>query len=40
MNQEGALDLLPELLRCPVCGNRKIQVFFDIPNRRSVKAAR
>ena len=35
-----ALDLLPERLRCPICGNRKIQVFFDIPNRPSAKAAR
>jgi hypothetical protein len=34
-----ALDLLAERLRCPICGNRKIQVFFDIPNRPSVKKA-
>ena len=25
---------------CPIGANRKIQVFFDIPNRPSAKAAR
>jgi hypothetical protein len=34
-----ALDLLAERLRCPICGNRKIQVIFDIPNQPSIKKA-
>jgi hypothetical protein len=35
-----ALDLLPERLQCPICGNRKIKFFFDIPDRRGAKPAR
>ena len=26
------LDLLRERLRCPKCGNRKIHVYFEVPN--------
>jgi len=26
------LDQLKDRLRCPKCGNRKIQVMFDVPN--------
>ena len=26
------LDLLWERLRCPKCGNRKIHVYFEVPN--------
>jgi hypothetical protein len=36
------LDQLASRLKCPSCDNRKIQVFFDIPNQpktRTVRAA-
>jgi hypothetical protein len=35
-----ALALLPELLRWPMRGNRKIRVFFDIQNEPGVKKLR
>jgi hypothetical protein len=33
------LELLHDRLRCPKCGNRKVQVFFDIPNQPAQKRA-
>jgi hypothetical protein len=34
-----ALDLLAERLRCPICGNRKIQVYFEVPNMPNARRA-
>jgi hypothetical protein len=34
-----ALDLLAERLRCPICGNRKIQVCFEVPNMPNARRA-
>ena len=33
------LDKLPYLFRCPRCGNRKVNVMFDVPNQPNVRAA-
>jgi hypothetical protein len=30
---EMPLEILQERLRCPKCGNRKIVVYFDVPNQ-------
>jgi hypothetical protein len=35
-----ALDLLSQRLRCPVCGNRNIQVFFEVPNQPKAQPAK
>jgi len=34
-----ALDLLAERLRCPICGSRKIQVWFEVPGQPGKRAA-
>jgi len=34
-----SLTLLQERLRCPRCGNRTVQVFFDSPNQAKASAA-
>jgi hypothetical protein len=33
------LDKLAGRLKCPRCGNRRIQVVFDVPNQPSAKRA-
>jgi hypothetical protein len=33
-----SLDLLADRLRCPNCGNRKIQVYFEVPGQPAKRA--
>jgi hypothetical protein len=33
------LARLPEVLKCPKCGFRKVRVFFQLPNNSNKKAA-
>ena len=32
------LDQLAARLKCPICGNRSIKVFFEVPNQPHAKA--